>query len=94
MRRVWYVFFVQKALHPYTTHGAVLFFAILALTHFIHVMAIAQNIANIRVGDLGQFMISALTGTEIVNILLLGVIMMAILSLRFRLPKLHRRQLV
>lgn len=94
MRRVWYSYIIYRATHPLTVHGIVLAAAIYLLSRLIHVVAIGQNVSNMRVGDLFSYATGTLTNTEWSNLLLLGIIIMTALSLRWQLPRVRLRQLI
>ena len=94
MRRVWYGYVIYRATHPLTVHGIVLAAAVYLLSQFIHVVAIGQNVSNLRVGDLFSYITGTLTHTEWSNLLLVGIIIMTALSLRWQLPRVRRRQLI
>lgn len=85
MRRVYFAFALRLLKHPLTTHGVVLVVAGFILARLVHVAAIYQNILNVRIGDLGNYLYFTLVRADAVTLLVIGVVVFTILSLRWRL---------
>lgn len=85
MRRVYYAYTLRLALHPFTTHGVLLAGCFFLMTYFVSFTHVVNNLLNIKVGQLGQYVATALADTELWTLLLLGLIVFIGLSLRYRL---------
>lgn len=94
MRRVYYTYGIRLATHPLMIHGVVLFVAILLLTRLVHVAAIVQNIANVKVGEMMSYVVGMFFHAEVGVLLLLGVCFFSCISLwgKVPAPRLHRAQ--
>jgi len=85
MRRVYYAFALKTATHPAMLHGSFMLAFIIALTYYVSLGNVIQNIMNIQVGHLGTYLFNAVTNTEIWTLLLLGALILSAFSLRVRL---------
>lgn len=92
MLRVYYTFGIRLVTHPLTLHVGLLVGAVYAVGHFVHVAAVMRNMANVPTGELGGFLARAVTNTEGITLLVLGVMIFAVLSLPIQLPQ-YRRSL-
>ena len=92
MLRVYYVYGLRVVLHPLTLHIALLATATYMVGYFVHVAAVARNMASIPVGEAGGFLARAAMNTEGITLLVVGVVILAILSLPVQLPQ-YRRSL-
>jgi len=93
MRRVYYAFVLRQATSPVALHGVALLGLFFALTYFVSIPNVIQNISHVEVGSVGRYMLTALMTTEIWTLLILGGIIMAAFSLRFRLRSPHKSHL-
>ncbi len=92
MMHVYRTFAIRLATHPLTLHVGLLVGAAYAVGYFVHVAAVMRNMANVPVGELGGFLARAVTNTEGITLLVLGVMIFAALSLPIQLPQ-YRRSL-
>jgi len=90
MRRVYYTFGIRVVTHTTTLHVAVLTAAVYALGYFVHVAAVFHNVARVPVGDVAGYLTHAAMNTEGITLLVLGVVILAALSLPMQLPRIHR----
>lgn len=91
MRRVYYAFALRFGTHPLVIHGAMLAVGVFALSRFTHVAAIINNLSNIKVGDLDNYLFNSFTHAEVWTLLAIGIIFFTMISLNFSLksPKMH-----
>lgn len=84
MRRVYYAYAIRVATLPGVPQGFLVLGALIALTYFISLGDVINNLMHIEVGDVGHFVYSALTRTEVWSLFLIGIIVFSLLSLRFK----------
>lgn len=87
MLRVYYVYGLRLLLAPLTLHVAVLVAAVYAVGHFVHVSAVMRNVASVPMGEMAPWLMRTLTHTEGITLLVLGVAILALLSLPIQLPQ-------
>ncbi|MCA9361280.1 hypothetical protein KC845_01840 [Candidatus Kaiserbacteria bacterium] len=85
MRRVYYAYLLRMIGQPLSIQVCLLSLSLLWLTQLISIPAIMHNLLVIPVGRVPGYVWEALTGTEFIVLLVLGVIMMTALSLRVTL---------
>lgn len=94
MRRVYYAFFLRGLTHPLSVHAVVIAIGVFALSRTVSIPNVWANLMQVRVGEMVDFFLGALTNTQFVVILWLSVVMIAFLSLTFRLFKDRRLGMV
>ncbi|MCB9811642.1 hypothetical protein H6783_01900 [Candidatus Nomurabacteria bacterium] len=85
MRRVYYTFGLRLATHTITLHIVMLLVAGYALAKLVHVAAIFNNVMNLRVGELGRYIVGTLTHTDLLTLVVFGLLVFTGLSLQWRL---------
>lgn len=85
MRRVYYAYSIKLATHPVILHGILMIAFLIALTYYVSIRDIINNVMNIEVGHLGTYAYNAVTNTEIWTLFLVGAFIFSLLSLRFKL---------
>ncbi len=94
MRRVYYAFFLRGVTHPLSVHAAVILVGIFALSRAVSIPNIWANLMQVKVGEMADFFLGALSNTQFVVILWLAVVALAFLSLTLRLFKDRRLDMV
>lgn len=92
MLRVYYIYGLRLLLAPATLHVALLVAAVYAVGHFVHVAAVLRNLSGVPVGEVLPWLMRAVSHTEGITLLVLGVAVLAALSLPIQLPQ-YRRSL-
>jgi hypothetical protein len=90
MRRVYYSFGLRALVHPVTLHVAVLALTGYVLTALVHVSAVYKNLLTVQVGELGNYVALTLMRADVATLVVLGVAIMTVLSLQWRLLVPHR----
>lgn len=85
MRRVYYAFAIRLTTHTITKHVVVLLVAGVLLARLVHVAAVYRNVASVRVGELGSYVFKAVVNADTATLMVLGLIIFTLLSLRFKL---------
>jgi len=85
MSRVYFTYVFRLLKHPLATHGAVLIVSGYLLIRLVHVAAVYHNILNVRIGDIGNYLYFTLTRADATTLLVVGVVLFTVLSLRWRL---------
>ena len=85
MRRIYFAYAKRVASNPTLLHGSLIFIMMIVLTYFVSIQAVIHNMSRVAVGDLGAWTYSAVTNTEAWTLLILGVIVFSVLSLRFNI---------
>lgn len=90
MRGIYYAYALRLVTLPGVIQGFVAVAAMSALTYFVSIGDVLRNLSQVAVGDLGIFAYNAVRTTEIWSLLLIGVIVFSLLSIRVSLAP--RRQ--
>lgn len=90
MRRVYYIYTLRLLKHPVTVHVAVVLAGLFLLSRIVSLPNVWANMLSVRVGDLAHFWINAFSTTESVTLIVVAVIVMAVLSLPWRLRSQHQ----
>ncbi len=85
MRRIYYAYAIRLATLPGVPQGFMMLGALIALTYFVSLGNVIQNMENVGMSGLGQFAYNAVTNTEAWTLLLLGVMIFSALSFRFKI---------
>lgn len=92
MLRVYYIYGLRLMLAPATLHVAVLAAAVYGIGYFVHVAAVLENLSRIPMGEVAPWLARAVLHTQGITLLVLGVAILAALSLPIQLPQ-YRRSL-
>jgi hypothetical protein len=84
MRRVYYTYAIRAATLPGVPQGFLMLASIVALSYFVSIGNVIANLMQAPVGHLGVFFYNAVTNTEAWTLLLLGVFIFCLFSLRFK----------
>lgn len=90
MRRVYYAYAIRIALHPAVTHGALVLFCALLLTHFVSFPNVIANMLNKKVSEVHLFLFESAQSTEIWTMLLLGAMLLTGISFYIQISTRHR----
>jgi hypothetical protein len=85
MRRVYYAYAIRLVTLPGVPQGFMMLGALIALTYFVSLGNVIQNMESVGMSGLGQFAYNAVTNTEAWTLLLLGVIIFSAFSFRFKI---------
>lgn len=85
MRRVYYTYAIRLATLPGVPQGFLMLGALIALTYFVSIGNVIQNIEQVGMSGFGQFAYNAVTNTEAWTLLLLGIMIFSALSFRFKI---------
>jgi uncharacterized membrane protein len=83
MRRVYYAYALRTITEPAIVHGFLMLAMLIALTYFVSIGNVIENLLNIKVRNLDTFLYSAVTNTEAWTLLILGGFIFSLFSLRF-----------
>jgi uncharacterized BrkB/YihY/UPF0761 family membrane protein len=90
MRRIYYAYVLRVAFQPAIVQGFFMLALLIALTYFVSLGSIIQNISQIRVGYLGTYFYNALTNTDAWTLLILGLMIFSVFTLRFTIAPVKR----
>lgn len=82
MRGIYYAYVIRLATLPGVWQGFLMLASLIALTYFVSIGNVIQNLLNIPTGHIGTFFYNALRNTEAWTLLLIGVIVFLTLSIR------------
>lgn len=85
MRRVYYAYFIRLITMPGVARGFVMVAALIGLTRFVSIRNVLVNLSHVEVGQVGTFFYNAVMHTHFMTLVLLGVIIYCLLSVRFKL---------
>jgi hypothetical protein len=85
MRGIYYAYAIRLVTLPGVLQGFLMLGAMIALTNFVSLGNVLNNISQIQVGQLGTFTYNAVRTTEVWTLLLIGLFVFAMLSLRISL---------
>lgn len=88
MRGIYYAHMLRLVSLPGVLQGFVMLGILIALTHFVSLSHVIQNLSNIGMSHIGTFVYNAVRTTELWTLLLIGMFVFLSLSLRISLvPK-------
>lgn len=90
MRGIYYAYFLRLISLPGVLQGFMMLGVLIALTHFVSLGNVIQNLSHVEVGRVGQFFMNALRTTEIWTYLLAGIFVFLMLSLRISFVPKHK----
>ena len=85
MRGIYYAYAIRLVTLPGVLQGFLMLGAMIALTNFVSLGNVINNITQIQVSHLGIFTYNAVRTTEVWTLLLIGLFIFAMLSLRISL---------
>lgn len=91
MRGIYYAYFLRLVSLPGVLQGFVMLGILIALTRFVSIGAVIQNFSHIQVSHIGHFIYNAVRTTEIWTLLLIGLFVFLLLSLRISFVPKHTR---
>ncbi len=88
MRGIYYAYALRLVSLPGVWQGFFMLGVLIALTRFVSLGNVLNNMTNIEMTGMGQFFFNAVRNTEAWTLLLIGVLVFLSLSVRFSLaPK-------
>ena len=90
MRGIYYAYAIRLVTLPGVLQGFLMLGAMIALTNFVSLGNVINNITQIQVSHLGVFTYNAVRTTEVWTLLLIGLFIFAMLSLRISLAPRRR----
>jgi hypothetical protein len=90
MRRIYYAYVLRMVTQPALLHGFFLLAMLIALTHFVSLGNVIQNMMSADLSNIPTFVVNALMNTEAWTLVILGVCIFTLFSLRFSLMPTHR----
>ena len=88
MRGIYYAYAIRLMTLPGVLQGFVMLASLIALSYFVSIGNVIKNLSIIEMGHVGTFVYNAVRTTEIWTLLLIGVFVFSLLSLRITLtPK-------
>ncbi len=85
MRRVYYAYALRVVTLPGVPQGFLMLASLIALTYFVSIGNVIQNLEMTGMNGLGQFAYNAVTNTEAWTLLILGVLIFLAFSFRFKI---------
>ncbi len=85
MRGIYYAYAIRLATLPGVWQGFVMLGVLIALTRFVSIGNVIQNVRSIEMSQFGTFVYNAVRTTEIWTLLLIGLFVFLSLSLRISL---------
>ncbi len=85
MRGIYYAYFLRLVSLPGVWQGFVMLGILIALTRFVSLGNVIQNASSIQMQQFGTFVYNAVRTTEIWTLLLIGLFVFCMLSLRITL---------
>ncbi len=85
MRGIYYAYLFRLVGLPGVWQGFVMLGALIALTYFVSIGNVIQNISQIEMSHFGAFFYNAVRNTEAWTLLLIGVLVFLTLSMRITL---------
>lgn len=90
MRRIYYAYAIRTMTLPGVWQGFVMLGIMIALTRFVSLGNVINNLLQIEIGHVGTFAYNAVRTTELWTLLLIGIFVYCLLSLRFSLTPRNR----
>ena len=84
MRGIYYAYMLRLVSLPGVFQGFVMLGVLIALTRFVSLGNVLQNLLQIRVGDVDYFLYNAVRTTEVWTLLLIGLFVLALLTIRIQ----------
>jgi hypothetical protein len=90
MRQIYYVYALRTVFQPVVVHGFLMLSLMILLTYFVSIGNVITNMMNIKVGNLGTFFYNAVSNTEAWTLIILGILIFSVFSLRFAIAPARR----
>lgn len=87
MRGIYYAYLLRLISLPGVWQGFVMLSAMIALTRFVSIGNVINNLTQIEMSGIGRFAYNAVRTTEIWTLLLIGVFVFCLLSVRMSLSR-------
>jgi len=84
MRRVYFAYSLRVITMPAVTHGAVFVVSLFLMTYFVSFADVFKNIMHVEVASVIPYIFASLLNTEIWTLVLMGVAIFSLLSLRIK----------
>lgn len=85
MRGIYYAYFLRLVSLPGVAQGFVMLGILIALTHFVSLGNVIQNLTTIEMSHLGTFVYNGVRTTELWTLILVGLFVFLSLSLKITL---------
>lgn len=85
MRGIYYAYALRLVSLPGVVQGFLTLGALIGLSYFVSIGNVLRNFSQVAVGDVGTFVYNAVRTTEVWSLLLIGVIVFSMLSIRVSL---------
>lgn len=90
MRGIYYAYFLRLVSLPGVLQGFVMLAVLIALTHFVSIGHVVQNFKVSGVNHIDVFLYNAVRNTELWTLVLIGLFVLLLLSLRVSLLPKHK----
>lgn len=90
MRRVYYAYALRITLQPVILHGFFMLAMLIALTYFVSLGNVIQNMLQVRAEGLGPYFYNAVTNTEAWTLFIGGLLIFSVFSLRLTITPMKR----
>lgn len=87
MRRIYYAYAISLLGNPAFLHGMFTGVLFIAFTYFVSIPNVLRNILDVPVGQVTGYLFAALLKTEVWTLIILGLLIFTLLSLRIRLTR-------
>lgn len=96
MRRVYYIYGISVVTNPMMLHGMAFSISLGIFAELVHVASIINNLLEMKVSGVPQFIWNAFARGEVLTIAMVGVMIFTALSVQWKIvmPQLRRLQLV
>ncbi len=85
MKGIYYAYALRLVSIPGVWQGFLMLGAMIALTHFVSIGNVLQNLSHIEMSHFGTFVYNAVRTTEVWTLLLVGIFVFCMLSIRISL---------
>lgn len=85
MRGIYYAYALRLVSLPGVIQGFIMIVAMILLTYFVSIGNVLHNLSQVAVGDIGTFIYNAVRTTEVWSLILIGVVVFSLLSVRVSL---------
>jgi hypothetical protein len=87
MRRVYYTYALRLAMLPGVPQGFLMLAGMIALTYFVSLGNVIQNMEDVGMSGFGRFAYNAVTNTEAWTLLILGLLIFTAFSFRWKIVR-------
>lgn len=89
MRGIYYAYAIRLVSLPGVWQGFLMLGTMIALTRFVSIADVLRNLSNVELGRLGAYLYDAARSTETGTLLLVGLFIFCLLSLRTTIMSQH-----